>query len=420
MKLELERSEFLKAWQTAEKYTPSKTTMDALNGICITANEDNSVTLEATDLKSSVKCSAKGAVVIEPGVAVLNASIFGNMLRKSKANTITLEIGSEKGTLKADKSKSRFTVIPADSFPKLPESSEAESFCRILAKSLSDLISEGSCAASTPSDFPKYMGTCLLRIAEQNIIAVSTDGKRLARTQTICEAADGQGDLLLPSQALKELGKIFSGENPVSILADDSTVWFKIDDAEFSIRKIDASFPKYERILNNEVKTSAKIDKNKLLSALDRIDVIAKNNPAHIMAMNLNPESGEVKITARAQELGTITEVLDAEITGEPMQIGFNVTFFQDGIKAVSSEIVMLEFSDVEGQTRIYKNESDDFLYMLMPIRLTPQDIVSDDDADEFSAPVQPEDLQENHEEPQDNQDNHEFDDVPANDDAPF
>lgn len=414
MKLELERADFLKAWQTAEKYTPSKTTMDALNGICITASENNSVTLEATDLKSSIKCSAKGANVIEAGVAVMNASIFGNMLRKSKADTITLEITGERGTLKADKSKSRFTVIPADSFPKLPESSEAESYCRILAGNLSTLISEGSCAASMPSDFPKYMGTCLLRIEDQNITAVSTDGKRLARSKTLCETTDKQGDLLLPSQALKDLGKIFTGDSTVNILADDSTVWFRLDNAEFSIRRIDASFPKYERILNNEVRTSAKINKSNLLSALDRIDVIAKNNAAHLMAMALNPQSGEVKITARASELGTVSEVIDAEITGDFMQIGFNVTYFLDGIKAVSSESVNIEFSDEEGQTRMLKDESDDFLYMLMPIRLTPQDIVNDDDTEEFSAPVQPEEEQENQEEP------HEFGDMPVNDEAPF
>ena len=97
MKLELERSNFLKAWQIAEKYTADQQ-RDSLNGIRITASED-SVTLEATDLKSSVRCSVRGAKVEEAGVAVLNAAFFGNMLRKTTAKTITLEVNDERGTL---------------------------------------------------------------------------------------------------------------------------------------------------------------------------------------------------------------------------------------------------------------------------------------------------------------------------------
>ena len=65
MKLELDRSDFLKAWQVVEKYTPSKTTLDALYCIRLTASGTDSLILEATDLKSSVRFTAKGANVID-------------------------------------------------------------------------------------------------------------------------------------------------------------------------------------------------------------------------------------------------------------------------------------------------------------------------------------------------------------------
>ena len=412
LKLELERSEFLKAWQTAEKYTPSKTTMEAINGIRITANE-GIVTLEATDLKSSVKCTAKGVNVLEPGVAVLNAAIFGNMLRKSQAPTLTLTIKDEKGTLSADRSKSRFTVIPEDTFPNIPESSEAEDICEILAGDLGRLIIEGSCAASQPSDFPKYLGTCLLRTSDTMLLAVSTDGKRLACSQTLCISINKQNeDLLLTSAALRELAKLFSGDDRVKILANSSVVWFRLDYAEFSVRRLDASFPKYEKILNDYVKTSMKVNKAAMVSAIDRVDVISKTNPAHVMAMTLKPE-GELRITARSPELGTVSETLEAYIEGAPMQIGFNVTYFMDGLKSVDSEAMIIEFSEDEGQTRIFKDEGKDFLYMLMPVRLSPQDIVNDDDAADFVPDEQPE-APENNEQP------HEFGEGNYDNEAPF
>ena len=450
MKLEFERAAFLKAWQVAEKYTPSKTTMDALNGIRITADASGLVTLEATNLKESVKCPATKTTVLEPGQAVLNASIVGNMLRKSSAKSITLEVSSDKGTIIAGKSRSKFAVIAADTFPNLPERSGADEICTIMAADLSRLITEGSSAASAPSDFPKYLGTCMLRTQDGRLLSVSTDGKRLARSQMLCSVSKND-DVVLPAAALKDLAKIFTGRENVRLFADGTLAWFVLekpqdeaegaetpegntetpaeptpeasaetpeataenadsaseeapaentdsgeakpaqtkpqefllDGAEFSIRRVETNFPKYERILNNELRTKIKITKSALAGAVDRIDVIARNNTAHAMAITIKPMN-EMRITARAPELGTASEELEAAVDGSPIQIGFNVSYFLDGLKAVNSEEVIIEFSEEEGQTRMYKDEGDDFLYMLMPIRLTDQDIV-----DEPEEPVQ-------------------------------
>ena len=64
----------------------------------------------------------------------------------------------------------------------------------------------------------------------------------------------------------------------------------------------------------------------------------------------------------------------------------------------MNSEEVIIEFSDEEGQTRLLKDEGKDFLYMLMPIRLTAQDFVSDDDSVDIITPAQPEELDDNDE----------------------
>ena len=496
MIIKSDRSTFLKAWQIAEKYTASQQ-REALNGVRITAS-DNTVTLEATDLKSSVKCTVKGAKVEETGVAVLNAAFFGNMLRKTTADSITLEVKDARGTLTADKSRSRFPVIPAETFPNIPESSGAEPVFSIMASDFGRVITEGSCAAGAPSDFPKYMGACLLKTAEKYIIVVSTDGRRLARSQTICTSIDKEEELVLPAAALRETAKNFTGDGTVKVLADGSTVWFmlekkeivreepasspeadndsqapegsetpaeagndsqapessettaeadndsqaenandsepvtenwitKVEVMEFSMQRIETSFPKYERILNNEVRTTMKVLKPVLLPALDRIDLIAKENSGHIMAMYLNPdptpEEPPLRITARAPELGTASEKPNAKVEGAKMQIGFNTGFFLDGLKAADSTSITVEFSSEEGQTRILKDDSADFLYMLMPVRLTPQDFVPDDESGDFSVSAYTDDFsQDDDEDSQDDeiqQDDFSQDDEIQQDEAP-
>lgn len=402
MKLELQRQDFLKAWNTAEKTASTKTPMDSISSVLIKAEgegPEGTVTLESTDLKTSVKCSAKGVYIVEAGSAVVPVTVLGSLLRKVKADTVLLDVTPERGSLNAGRSKSRFAVLHVEDFPQIPESSGAEAVCEIMASDLARLISEGSSASSQPQDFPKYLGTCLLRTStgEGCLKAVSTDGKRLSLSKMKCEVYRDE-DLLLPSPALKELGKAMAGnESQVKISADGSTVWFAFGDNEFSIRRIEASFPNYERILNDDVQTTLKIARDDLLSALERVDIIAKTTPAHIMAMHLAPAE-ELKVTARAPELGTASEMLEADVDGAFMQVGFNVGYFQDGLKALGSGTLFIELSDSEGQARMYRlragengdEKDDDFLYMLMPARLTPQDTMPEDDSEIF-APRQTE-----------------------------
>ncbi|MBQ7577929.1 MAG: DNA polymerase III subunit beta [Synergistaceae bacterium] len=385
MKLELERQSFLKAWQTAEKSAGTKTPKDVISGILVKADENGNVTLEATDLKSSVKCKANGVKVIEPGTAVLSLNIFGNLLKKTTEENITLDVNSERGLLIYGKSKIRFAIFNVDEFPRLPDSAESELVCEIMCADLIRLISEGTAASSQPQDFPKYLGTCLFRTSESEIKSVSTDGKRLALSKMICNVTKSQ-DLLLPAPALRELGKMLSsgnGDETVKISCDTSTAWFALPEIEYSIRLIDSTFPNYERILNNETRTTLRISRDKLLAVIDRIDIIARMTPAHIMALELKPGE-ELIITARAPDAGTAREFLEAGIEGGYMQIGFNVSYFQDGLRALGSGDIVIEFSHEEGQCRMTRSESDDFLYMLMPARLSSQDTISDDEISDF------------------------------------
>lgn len=371
MKLELTRKDFLKSWQLAERFTAAKSSADYLQGIFITATDDDNVTLEATDLKTSVKCKAQGVNVIEAGTALAPVAVLGDMLRKADSDNLILDINSERGFLNAGKSKTKFAIIPLEKFPNIPKSSDGEKICSLNAVDLGKMIIEGGSASSMPTDFPKYYGTCLFRTQEGKVKIAATDGKRLSLSQKACESIDKEIDLILPAPAFKELAKIFTGDKEIQISSNASTVWFSFDDVEFSIRLVEALFPKYENILNDTVETSMNIKVEDLMSVLERISIISKTQPANVMTVSLNPNS-EVKIMAQAKEAGATIEEFNAEISGNPMLIGFNVGYFMDGLKVFGQDEINIEFSGTESQARMKRG---DFLYMLMPARLSPDDI---------------------------------------------
>ncbi|MBR0074267.1 MAG: DNA polymerase III subunit beta, partial [Synergistaceae bacterium] len=346
------------------------------DGILLKADEK--LTLQSTDLKSSVRCIAEGVNILEQGEAVIPAAVFGGVLRKAATDELVLEVNSSKGVLKAGRNKTRFAVSSPDIFPQIPVIENAEEICEISGTVLSKSIVEGSSAASQPSDFPKYMGSCDLKVEDNSLTITSTDGKRLALSKTPCSMKK-EDDILILASSLSKIGKHLT-DNPVKIFADSSVVWFSFESMEFSVRRIDANFPKIEKILNSEKQVTLQIPCKDLLDVIERIDIISKTSPAHIFCMNLYPNENELRISTRAPEIGTAFEILQANVEGEYLEIGFNTKFFIDGLKALGDCDAIVEFSDSFGQIRMKRSNDDSFLYMLMPIRLTDQDKIIDED----------------------------------------
>ena len=375
MKIDIVRSEFLKAWQMAERSSSTKSTVGSLGGVLLTADGDK-VMLEATDLKTSIRCLAGGVRVSRDGSAILPVRLLGELFKKAPTDALKIEITDEKGVLIAGRNRTRFTTWPVGEFPKLAKSESAEHLCDIPAVELLRSLIEGSIASSPTDDFPKYLGACLLQVRGGRFHVVSTDGRRLSLSKCLCDAKT-EADLLLPVLALRELQRLLGGipaDTPVRILYDGSLAWFQLGQIEFSVRRVESSFPNYEKILNPDSTTTMILKRDTLLSALDRIDIIVRSY-TRLVVMQLSP-GGKLRLTGRAPELGTTVEVLDAIIDGEPLKTGFNVGFLQDGLKSLGVEDVRMNLNGEAGQMTLLREGTDDFLYMLMPVRITDQDLV--------------------------------------------
>ena len=207
----------------------------------------------------------------------------------------------------------------------------------------------------------------------------------MSLSRCLCEG-ENEADLLLPVGSLLELQRLLSSLDDadvlVRILYDGSLTWFQMGGIEFSIRRVDSTFPNYEKILNPNKTTTMLTNRSELLSALERIDIVVRSH-TRLVVMYFSP-SGQLKLTGKAPEVGTALEELDAIIDGEPLRAGFNVAFLQDGLKSLGSDDIKMNLNGDAGQMTIHRQDVDDFLYMLMPVRITEQDIIDPDEEDVF------------------------------------
>ncbi len=374
MKLEITKGTFMKSWVLAERVCNTKQTLPSIAGVLCVARGDGDVVLNATDLKTSIRCSAEGVTVQEAGAAILPIKVVGELFKKIPTDIFTVEVHQDRGQVLAGRNRYSFTSYPVEDFPEIPSPGAADSFAQVPAGELARVLDEGAIAGSLAEEFPKYLGACLLQLKQGEFRSVSTDGRRLSLSKTFTDGGV-EKEVLLPLAPVREYQRIlgsFASDQLVQLFQDGALTYFRVPGVEFSVRRVESSFPNYEKILSSQNTTSLLVDRSQFIAALERVDLVAREHN-RLVVLSLSPE-GDLTLKSRAPEIGEATEVIDAHISGEPLKVAFNTSYLLDGLRAFHGSEVNLTFNGQEGQMMMLRPNGSDFLYMLMPIKMKAAD----------------------------------------------
>lgn len=371
MNLTIDKSAFLKGWTLAERNVSTGGGMNVLSAVRLKADE-NGVELYATDIRTSIICSVEGVSVSEPGEVIFPVKGVGDLFRKAAAKEFTLQVKEGKATLIAGKSRSRFSTFPNADFPNIQTHSAASPFCKTKSKDLLELLDKGTTAASPTELFPLYISSALFELSGDRLKIVATDNRRLSvGSGDVEEGSDANEPILLPMKGIKDLVRVLgtlSGDTIVNILFDSSQVYFVTDGVEFAVRRVESRFPPYEKIIPSSASTHMVIDRQEIISALDRLDVVVRDYNRTVI-LDLKPGC-DCMMTARAPEFGQANEEITCTIDGEPLKIGINSRYFMDGMKVVSGSTVDISFNGSDGHLAIRNVGSDDYLCLLAPVEI--------------------------------------------------
>lgn len=371
MKLTINKKQFLASWGLAERSTSASGSVSILSSILVKADFE-SVQLQATDIKTSIICFASGVTVTEPGEAVFPIKMVSDLFKKAPGEEFTIEVNDGKVTLKAGRSKYNFSSYPVREFPVLPSSANAAVFCRTSASELAKLIEEGTLAASSGEEFPLYLSSANLQIAQNRLNVVSTDTRRLALSSAMVSEGTEEAAALLPMKGVKELQRILSSLSPeteVKVLFDSSQFYFKTETLEFTVRRVESKFPPYEKILPKNSTLSVVTDRGALISALERVDVIVRDYN-RMVVLDIAPDAAMV-LRGKAPDFGQAKEEISAETVGEKLRIAVNSKFFLEALKVMREPEVKLSFNGQAGHMTVKRSDSDDFLCLIAPINLS-------------------------------------------------
>jgi DNA polymerase-3 subunit beta len=158
-----------------------------------------------------------------------------------------------------------------------------------------------------------------------------------------------------------------AGDGQLEVVFGDRDVVFRTaKDVEVTARLIDGQFPNYEQLIPSGYPNRLVVNRQALLEALDRVQIVGQNNDGASVRLTMSAEVLELSMTADA---GSAQEVLEpAKFTGTELTAAFNPVFLREGIDAVSSENVALDTIDPLKPATL-RGDDDDFLYLLMPVR---------------------------------------------------
>jgi DNA polymerase III subunit beta len=204
---------------------------------------------------------------------------------------------------------------------------------------------------------------------------VATDGHRLAFVEGDMNGGQVSKGFraLVPKKAMAEIVKLAEdagADAKATFAGDDNHLFFQIADRLLITRKLTGNFPDYERVLPKENSHTAKLNRDEIRSAIERVAQFADERSK---AIRVQFTSGEVRVFSSSVETGDSEESVPGEYQGPDMEIGFNAQYLLDFLRAISQSEVTFELKDQKsaGELRPAGDDvKDQYRYVVMPMRI--------------------------------------------------
>ncbi|NLY09127.1 MAG: DNA polymerase III subunit beta [Tissierellia bacterium] len=345
----------------------TRSQLPILDGILIRAMKDG-LKLTGTNLDMSIELLLP-AMVQEEGLIVVNSRLFSEIVKRLPDQPITINCNEQNMSIKCGNSSFQLIGFSGDEYPSLPLVEEEKTFTvpsHILRKSIRQTV-----FAVAQDNFRPIFTGVLFQVKDNAIEVVALDGYRLAKRE-IGISGQGEMSIVVPGKNLIELSRILDSiEEDVTIKVSGSHLKITMNHMEFYSILLEGDFFRYEEILRTVHPITAIADRQQLLESVERAALLAREDKANLLKLTLS----ENTLTIQSQtEMGSVEEIVDVDYMGESLKIAFSSRYLLDGIKNMESDKLKLYFSDSVNPLIIQGEDEEQYLYLVLPVRLAKED----------------------------------------------
>ncbi len=339
-----------------------RNTIPSLANVALIA-EGDTLTGKATDLDIEVTGTAPATVATGGSTTVSAAMLAAIVAKMPSGSLVSISLADELLTIKAGRSKYELQTLPITDFPLMASSEYSHTFTA-QAHDLARLLNLAKGAMSTDEMKFYLNGIYLHPSSDGDIIAVATDGQRLAKV-TAPHDAQFPG-VIIPRKAVGELVKVLDmGEVVVSV--SETKIRFDMGATVIVSKVVDGSFPDYERAMpvgNDNIITASASD---MKAAADRVATIADDRSRTVKIV----VTGDTAVLSTRGNVGAAEEEVAVSYVGEPLTLGFNSRYLADVLALCSGQDVALHCgSGMDSPVLIKPSDDDGVVYLLMGMRV--------------------------------------------------
>lgn len=342
--------------------------LPVLSNILLETHEGR-LKLAATDLETGVVVWV-GAKVTADGAITVPARVFSRLVANLASEEVSITVDKQILKLKAQGVESEFNGLAASEFPNLPEY-KAETGFELPGPLLAEGLNQVVLAAAQDEGRPVLTGVYFLGEGHA-LTLVGVDGFRLAEKKIVLETEIPSLSLVVPAKTLRELGLILGKHDEKVMISQDASenqIVFQVGDISLSSRLLEGEFPKYREIIPQEFTTKVILPREGFLKAVNLASIFTPT-ATNIVRLEVDPEAGLVTVSANTQEVGSNKVEVAGKVEGDAVTIAFNAKYLADCLGALACEEISFEVMGSLKPGLIRPVGSDDYLHVVMPVRV--------------------------------------------------
>jgi DNA polymerase-3 subunit beta len=367
MKFVCERDKLLSAFQTAATVAPSRSPKPILQNVKLIVTPQQA-TLLATDMETGIRIDVPGIEVEAVGSAVLPVGRFGSILRESLDAKLLVEAEPQGTLVRGDRSEFKLPGQNPDEFPEVASFVD-DNYHEISGRLLKELIRRTLFATDTESS--RYaLGGVLLEFASDRIIAVGTDGRRLAKMEGPCKTVGhcsyDDTTTIVPARAMQLIERAFTDlDAEVRIAVHANDILLKSPRVMVYSRLVEGRFPKWRDVFpKRREAVQIELAVGPVYAALRQAAIVTNDESRGI---DFAFAEGSLVLSGSTAEVGQSRVEMPVGYAGPPLTVSLDHRFVADFLKVLDGEKTFT--FDVENTDSAALLTTDDgYGYVVMPL----------------------------------------------------
>jgi len=367
MKATCDREKLARAFQTVAGVAPTRSPKPILQNVKLEAKPERAI-LMGTDLEVGIRIELAGFDVEAPGSVLLPIARFGSILRESSDEKLSLESDGRRTVIRGQWSEFQLPSEEPTEYPAVAEFNE-EKYHELPARFLREIVRRTVFA--TDNESARYaLGGVLVELGPEKIIAVATDGRRLAKQEGPAKAVGGHttGDntTIIPSRAMQVLERALAdNEESIHLAAHENDVLVRSGRTTIYSRLVEGRYPKWRDVFpRRDGAIRIELTAGPFHAAVRQAAIVTSDERRGV---EFTFGEGKLVLAGHGAEYGESRVELPIAYDGPPLPVSLDPRFVSDFLRVLEPEqTVTVELRDSE--SAVLCATDDGYAYVIMPL----------------------------------------------------